>query len=237
MRPRRQTEFRNQNVRDAHVKTHDAFGLWCKRILGAPPPGSLGENPVAAFANCKFIYLYRSPEDVLVSYFHLQRKVDYVAKSRFGIDEFCRSQLPHWIDNVGGYLKASESGVYVHFVSYEGMLQNPAASLAGVLRALEIQHDARIVQQAVDHMQFDKIRAHLEKNRPGLSEYGMRRGGSGAALEELQPQTRCEIREATSHLLKRVSKCVSRQTANKSGAAPVTQTAVANQPNRFQHAT
>jgi hypothetical protein len=181
------------------------------------------EKPTEAFRNCKFIYLFRSPEDVLVSYFHLQRKVDYVPKAQAAIDDYCRSQLPCWMDNLASYLKAADAGVNVHFVSYEGMLKDPAGSLAGVLRALEIPHDARIVERAVQNMQFAKLRAREERDRPGISEYSLRRGGSGAALEELQPQTRSKIREATAQLLNRANERVARQGSfpgNASAAKP-----------------
>ena len=198
------------------VKTHDSFETLCGRIMGSAEV----EKPAELFHRCKFLYLYRSPEDVLVSYFHLQRKVNYIEKSRFGIDEYCRSQLPHWMANLESYLRASDNGVNVFFVTYENMLQDPAGSLAGILRWLGFPHDARIVETAVEHMQFAKLRAREDRDRPGTSEYSLRRGGSGAALEELQPQTRCEIRETTANLLKQANKRLSRQNSLFPPASP-----------------
>jgi len=192
------------------VKTHDSFPELQGRIYPkageAPPPGKI-------FANCRMVYLYRSPEDVLVSLFHLQRKAKYLAQSRFGIDEFCRSQLPFWLENLGSYLRACDEGVPVYFVSYEGMLQEPAANLRGILQWLEIPHDAGIVERAVGHMGFENIRAREERALPGHSDYALRRGKSGGGLEELQPQTRCHIREAAAPLLKQAQKRLNRQTS------------------------
>ena len=71
--------------------------------------------------------------------------------------------------------------------------------------------------------QFAKLRAREERDRPGISEYSLRRGGSGAALEELQPQTRSKIREATAQLLNRANERVARQGSfpgNASAAKP-----------------
>jgi hypothetical protein len=196
------------------VKTHDSFEQLQARILKQPgSERAESKRPAETFRNCKFVYLFRSPEDVLVSYFHLQRKVNYIERSQFGIDEFCRSQLPHWVENVDSYLRAADEGVAVYFVSYEGMLHDPAGALSGVLRWLEISHDAKIVERAVAHMNFANLRAREERDRPGAIEFALRRGGSGAALEELQPQTRCEIRETTAQVLKQANKRLARQTS------------------------
>ncbi len=204
------------------VKTHDSFELLRDRILGRSEDETRGSQGAGhAFRSCKIVYLYRSPEDVLVSYFHLQRKVNYIEKSQFGIDEFCRSQLAHWIENLDSYLKAADDGVQVYFVSYESMLQDPGGSLAGILRFLDVPHDTNTVQRAVAHMEFAKLRAREDRDRPGTSEYSLRRGGAGAALEELQPQVRCEIREATAHLLKRAGKKLARQASLYPAAAPL----------------
>ena len=194
------------------VKTHDSFEQLRERILGGSgAAGAESRQSPEAFRNCKIVYLFRSPEDVLVSYFHLQRKVNYIERSQFGIDEFCRSQLPHWMANLKSYLQAAEAGVAVFFVAYEHMLQDPAATLTGVLRWLEIPHDAQVVERAVAHMHFANLRAREERTAPGNTQFSLRRGGTGAALEELQPQTRCEIREATAQLLKQANKQVARQ--------------------------
>lgn len=192
------------------VKTHDGYDLLRARIYGPPNPTA----PVAApFAQCRIVYLFRAPEDVLVSLFHLQRKVKYIEKSQFGIDEFCRAHLPYWIENLAGYLRASDEGAPIYFVSYEAMVRDPAANLAGILRWLEMPHDAQIVERAVAHMQFENLRAREDRSAPGNSEYSLRRGKSGAGIEELQPQTRCDIREASSVLLKQAQKQINRQSS------------------------
>lgn len=190
------------------VKTHDSFAQLQARIY---PDAEKAPAPDQVFGNCRVVYLYRSPEDVLVSLFHLQRKAKYLAQSRFGIDEFCRSQLPHWLENLGSYLRACDDGVPVYFVSYEGMLQEPAANLAGILQWLEIPHDSGIVERAVAHMGFENIRAREERALPGHKDYALRRGKSGGGLEELQPQTRCYIRETAAPLLKQAQKRLNRQ--------------------------
>jgi hypothetical protein len=182
------------------------------------------------FANCRIVYLFRLPEDSLVSFFHLQRKMKYIKKSRFGIDEFCRAHLPHWVENLSSYLRASEEGAPIYFATYEGMLADPGATLSGILRWLEIPHDAQIVERAVDHMQFERLRAREERTEPGRSEYSLRRGGSGAGLDELQPQTRCEIRDASTPLLKQAQKHLNRQAslspASRGGATASFSTAL-----------
>jgi len=208
---RRSTSIQSKGIL---VKTHDTYDQLCERFCA--PSGSEAEIENlcdSAFRNSRIVYLFRSPEDVLVSYFHLQRKVKYIAHSPFGIDEFCRSNLPHWMDNMSSYLKAESRGVSIFFASYEGMLREPASVLSEILRWLEIPHDAGIVERAVAHMQFANLRAREERASPGTTEYALRRGRAGAGLEELQPQTRCEIREESAPLLKRAHKLVARQSS------------------------
>ncbi|HWD18408.1 MAG TPA: sulfotransferase domain-containing protein, partial [Verrucomicrobiae bacterium] len=116
------------------VKTHDVFEQLRARVCGQASP--MAELRDAAFRNCKLVYLFRRPEDVLVSYYHLQRKVKYIKRAQFSIDEFCRSHLPHWMDNLSGYVRAHEAGYQVFFVSYEAMLREPAVTLSDILRWL-----------------------------------------------------------------------------------------------------
>jgi len=92
------------------VKTHETFLQMQERFGGALPPPDAGQGAAAPpFRGCKHVYLYRSPEDALVSLYHYH---DHHESSRFktaaGIDAFCRSNLPLWEENLASYLRAEE---------------------------------------------------------------------------------------------------------------------------------
>jgi hypothetical protein len=193
------------------VKTHDLYDQLRARFgLDSPSvqlSGSLGP--------CRILYLYRSPEDVMVSYYHLQRTARYIRQSSFGIDEFCRREIPNWLTSVQSYLRAEEEGVPVHFVSYEKLLREPDVALSGVLRWLEVPHDAAMVERCVSHMQFGKMRALEERSFALAKEFWFRRGDKGGGRAELQTHTLCRIREETDEVLKRIDKRMARQNARR----------------------
>jgi hypothetical protein len=80
-------------------------------------------------------------------------------------------------------------------------------------------------------MQFANLRAREERTSPGAAEFALRRGGSGAGLEELQAQTRCEIRETSAPLLRQADRLLARQTsAHRAGPAFKRVQSMLNQP-------
>jgi hypothetical protein len=181
----------------AFIKTHCGFG----RVEEILADG--GRQPSASQRDCRILYVYRSPEDALVSAYHLKNR-DCFSHSRATrtIDEFCRAEVSGWVRNISSYLRAAENGFPTFFVSYDWLLEKPAAVLTDLLHWLNVPHDSQIAQRAVSNMQFAKLQAlEIKANQsrtPGHEKkLFFRRGGPGSGQAELQESTLREIRQQT----------------------------------------
>jgi hypothetical protein len=211
------------------VKTHDLFGH-LQQQFGSPAPQAPG-------GNCRHLYIYRAPEDALVSFYHLQLREKYV-KGRAGrdIDTFCLDAVPGWVAHVSSYVAASESGAPVFFASYNQLLENPESVLVEMLDWLGVRHKSSVVLRAVENMQFGKLQA-LEARDLADKAPVFRRGRNGSGTQELKAATISEIRRRTGQVLTQAGECVVRQRA-KSGQASKTMSSEggAEAPSRNGHA-
>ena len=177
------------------VKSHETFQQLQSKF-GALP----------AFRACKHIYLYRSPEDALVSLFHYHDKQKHLkSKAAGGIDAFCRKWLPSWEENLASYLGAAEEGYQVLFVPYELLLQYPVELLSSLLRWLGARNDGVIVERAISNMQFSKLQAAETRNCVSEEAFFFRKGCKGAGRTELQAATMEVIQERTAKLTERAN--------------------------------
>ena len=177
------------------VKSHESFRQLQTRF-GAMPH----------FRACKHIYLYRSPEDALVSLFHYHDRQKHLkSKAAGGIDLFCRTWLPLWEENLGTYLAAAEEGYPVLFVPYELLLQYPVEMLNNLLRWLGARHDGAIIERAISNMQFSKLQAAETRNSLTEEAFFFRKGCKGAGRVELQDATMTLIQDRTSKLMEQAN--------------------------------
>ena len=177
------------------VKSHESFRQLQNRF-GALP----------TFRGSKNIYLYRSPEDALVSLFHYHDKQKHLQnKTAGGIDAFCREWLPLWEENIASYLAAAEEGYPVLFVPYELLLQYPVEVLSNLLRWLGARHDGAIVERAISNMQFSKLQAAETRNSLSEEAFFFRKGCKGAGQAELQSATMDLISERTTRLIEQAN--------------------------------
>jgi hypothetical protein len=198
------------------VKIHDTIPTLQKRIGGDP-----------AVRQCRYLYLYRTPEDALVSVFHLYLREKYIhSKSGKDVDLFCLEFLSGWIKNVNSYLVDLNEGVDIHLVSYEQLLDDTTTVLSRALGWLGIPYTEATVSRADSNMKFGKLQAMEAKTLEGKIPF-FRRGCSGAGSLELKPDTLSKIRDATQHLISRADEMlalqVSRnQTVREKPAPPFT---------------
>jgi hypothetical protein len=207
------------------VKTHETFQQLRGRFGGAlTRPGAGAGAPVPAFRGCKHLYLYRSPEDALVSLFHFySRQRAMNAKTAAGIDAFCRDFLPVWMENLDSYLRAAEEGFPVLFVPYDLLLQYPVEILGNLLRWLGARHDGATVERAVSNMQFSKLKAVESRRLVNEEAFFFRRGCKGSGREELQESTMSLILEETSDLMEQANvRVLAQQSLQGSPASPKT---------------
>ena len=192
----------------AFVKTHFSFARLEEMLSGNGRQGSgVQSGDRRPFRDCRVLYCYRPPEDALVSLYHLGRHDDYVrSRALHGIDAFCRKEVARWEQNISSYLRASDNGYPVFFLSYETLLEKPAIVLSNVLHWLGVQHDSRMAQRAVSNMEFGKLQAmekQENKSRHPADEQKLffRNGCSGSGRAELQEATLREIRQRTASLM------------------------------------
>jgi hypothetical protein len=143
----------------------------------------------------KAVYLFRLPEDALVSYYHHHLRYEHLrSRVTSGPDRFCTENVGTWCANVGSYIQGKEIGeAQIQFVSYESMHQRPAEILQGVMEFLGIPVDQEICQTAVENNTFEKKRGR-EQLREEHHEYFFRKGKVGSGKEELRIETIDAIR-------------------------------------------
>ena len=176
---------------------------------------------------CKILYLYRSAEDALVSFYHFcLREPVWKHRAAGGGDAFCRTEVSRWMENVESYLRAPESGFPVFFVSYERILEQPTIVLSDVLQWLGLPHDAQMVQRAVSNMRFDKLQTmEAEENKTRLSaaetQLFFRRGYPGSGRSELQDATLRDIQDRTAPLFDEANRRMNQRTEQSAPATPI----------------
>ena len=81
------------------VKTHEGFDRLKKRI------------PATELRRCRRIYVIRSPEDALVSFYYYHLRQERLRnKVRRGKDAFCRARVRDWKLNAGAMCARSKRG-------------------------------------------------------------------------------------------------------------------------------
>jgi hypothetical protein len=199
---------RNKTVRTPGVllKTHDSFAELGKRFCGKR------YRTEPAFRRCRHLYLFRSPEDALVSLYHHHLREKLVmekclmAGDQFEINAFCREALPGWIQHLSGYLDAAENGAPVYFASYDQLLADPKRILGEILQWLGAPHTGLMLERAACNMEFQKLKATDARDMGD-------NGCSGAGAVELKASTIEFIRANTAHLIERANRRAGRSPA------------------------
>lgn len=187
----------------AFVKSHTTFPRM-EQFLSRPGIHNAGRKP---FRDSKVICLFRSPEDALVSLYHLKVRDDYRwSRASLNIDAFCLKVLAGWIEIISSYLRAAQRGFPIAFISYEQTLKNPGAVLGNLLNWMDVKHDRRMVERAVSNMRFSNLQA-MEKNATKANDpidenaLFFRRGRPGSGQSDLQKSTLREIHDRTAALI------------------------------------
>jgi hypothetical protein len=192
-----------------YVKTHDLFAQTARRFS------------LPLLRNSRQVYLYRAPEDALVSLFHFYAKYKQLRnRTSAGIDAFCLAQLPAWEAHLADYLRAADEGTAVFFLPYELLLQYPTEILSNLLRWLGNRHDGATVGRAVSNMQFNKLQAVEARSQFNEEVFFFRRGCKGSGAAELQAPTMTQIQERTAEIISHVNNRVLLQQSLQRNPAP-----------------
>jgi len=176
----------------AFVKTHENFDT----ILSC-----YGKGAQRANGRGRTIYIFRQPEDSLVSFYHFRLLQQPSLGQNRDVNLFCRSELATWTTSVSSHLKGWDRGANILFISYERLLTETVTTLALMLRFLEIEHGAASVERAVSNMEFGKLRSLEEDSRKNAREYFFRQGRQGGGAKELDDDTLQFIRDSSARLM------------------------------------
>ena len=188
------------------IKTHDLIPMLQRHVGGDPQ-----------VRRCKYLYLYRTPEDALVSLYHLSLREKYIrSKAGRNIDLFCLEALPTWVDHLQSYLDALDEGVNIHLIYYDQLLRQPKAVFAEALQWMGIPYTEDIVDHADSNMQFGKLQATEAKTLGGRVPF-FRRGSDGSGSLELKTETVAKIQDATKDQFARANELLARQSECRKG--------------------
>jgi hypothetical protein len=197
---RSRVAHRNTAVRTPGVllKSHDSFEQLQERFWGKRCQTAL------SFQRCRHLYLYRSPEDAMVSFYHYCLRENLAGNWKKGgerpdINAFCRDTLPGWSEHLSGYLTAAEQGAPIYFASYEQLLADPIRVLGETLQWMGFPHNASMLERAAINMQFQKLKATDARDIGN-------QGRSGAGSIELEASTIDLIRTSTARLVERANR-------------------------------
>lgn len=117
----------------------------------------------------KVIYIVRNPLDIVVSYFHHNRKMGALpldASMDSFIPNFLSDPLPYgtWAQNTGSWLGAMEGNPQFLLLRYEDMLTDTPAALGQILRFCGLPVDESVIARTVEYCSSDRMR-QLEKQQ------------------------------------------------------------------------
>jgi hypothetical protein len=167
------------------LKTHEPFD----RVVQFSQPTQSSQ--------VRHIYIIRSPEDALVSYYHFHLRYEALrAQAADGPDAFCLRKLPDWVHHVESFMQAHDTGHQIHLISYEEMLADAFSVVRSVCQWFAIEAKDDMVQAAVDHMAFKNLHAKEAENPVNKDEFFFRKGVQGSGQNELKPSTLQAIRSS-----------------------------------------
>lgn len=141
------------------------------------------------------VVIVRRPEDALVSYWHFHRRYpDLRARAAVGVDRFVLDHVDTWRKHVKSYLRAARRRP-VRMVTYERMLEDPAAVLTSVASFFGIGATRSEVDHAIEHHQFGRRRRAEERGALNTNEFFFRRGTAGGGRDELSSDTLRQVRD------------------------------------------
>ncbi|GBN58564.1 Sulfotransferase family cytosolic 1B member 1 [Araneus ventricosus] len=157
-------------------------------------------NMVQKNEKAKYIYIYRKPEDTVISFYHFARNLREDAPE---LDEFFEdfisgnTEYGHYLDHVLAYF-AHKDDENVLLVSYERLLRNKREEILRISKYLgeeyfqSLSENDSIMEKVLEHTSFDYMKKNLSLSHP-LEKGGerkinfFRKGVVGDGKQSLKP--------------------------------------------------
>jgi hypothetical protein len=180
-----------------------------RKIHDAYVRGPAGEPIVSVAATRAALYVIRDPRDVAVSYAHHSGETLEWARRRLSdrgaamsdradrLEPQLRQRLGTWSEHVRGWVDDTPFPVAV--VRYEDCVAAPVETFSRALRFAGLDVDDEAIEFAVEHAQFDRLRAaegeHGFAERAPDAPSFFRRGPAGSWRDDLSADLAAAIAE------------------------------------------
>ena len=161
-----------------------------------------------ARSSVRYIYLYRSPADALISlYYYKLRYPESAGVAKEGPDAFCVREAQRWAEHVNQAVRRCQSRDDLCLIKYEDLHGSTPDILGEIWKWLRIEMAEQVCIRAASHMEFDKLQSR--ESRANASSYAhrfFRKGVIGGAAQDLSIASMEYIQSATSDVVRQADK-------------------------------
>jgi hypothetical protein len=191
------------------ISCHTTKNIFCKSHFSPLQISNfLGES---VDQRINFIYLYRNPDDALISFFYFKLRYPETSNvAEIGSDKFCKDELSNWIEHIDQTLQHMKNRKNVCLIKYEDLHQYTSGIIHEIWKWLQIDIPNEACFHAVNHMQFTKLQNMEKQSNSNTSGHlFFRKGQIGDAANELKHTTIEQIYHRTADVLRRAnSRCL-----------------------------
>ncbi|GIY02281.1 hypothetical protein CDAR_112681 [Caerostris darwini] len=129
-------------------------------------------------AKAKYVYIYRKPEDTVISYYHFTSELGFdVPEFDDFFEQFITGDIAygHYFDHVLTYYEQKEDEGLL-LVSYEKLLLNKKEEILRIAKFLgeeyfqNLSTDDEVMEKVLEHTSFDYMKKNLEVTSPNKAE-------------------------------------------------------------------
>jgi len=197
--------------------SYETEGLLFRKVHDIWKRNKDGREIFPADVTKAVIYIIRNPLDIVISYaFHSNRSFEEIVAQMNDIDMgLCNkpgklfNQLKQELGNWSMHVKSwtEDSGLPVHIVKYEDLLNDPEKSFRKAFQFSGIQFNPVQLQKAIEFSSFEKlseneIRSGF-KEKPIKMEKFFRSGVAGQGKELLSPEVVIQLKEIHQEMMRK----------------------------------
>lgn len=173
------------------------------------------------------IYIVRDPRDVVISYYHFQRKYGHITDNHpleDYVNDFVEGRVSrnwgNWGENVGSWIGARLGSLRFLLLRYEDLVSQPTTELERLCQFFAIKPEPVLLEQTIERSSAQQM-MKLEKKQgeQWISTKGkrtdipfVRSGSSGGWRTTLRPESIAAIESAWGDLMLRLGYQLSRTT-------------------------